>query len=84
MALKSYLYEQDRESTWKHLVMKLFGLRSRPGDRLPNVSKHWVKKAYRPVYDLVKDETGCLHADSQNILNTWKNYFCQTMNAHGT
>jgi hypothetical protein len=30
----------------------------------------------------VNDENGCLLADSQNILNIWKNYFPQLMNVH--
>jgi hypothetical protein len=31
---------------------------------------------------LVKDENGSLLADSHNILNRWKNYFSQLLNAH--
>jgi hypothetical protein len=30
----------------------------------------------------VKDENGDLLADSQNILNGWKNYFSQLLNVH--
>jgi hypothetical protein len=30
---------------------------------------------------LVKDEN--LLAESHNVLNKWKNYFCQQLNAHG-
>jgi hypothetical protein len=30
----------------------------------------------------VKDENGDLLADSHNILNRWKNYFSQLLNAH--
>jgi hypothetical protein len=30
----------------------------------------------------VKDENGDLHADSHNILNSWKNYFSQVLNVH--
>jgi hypothetical protein len=30
----------------------------------------------------VKDENGDLFADSHNILNRWKNYFFQLLNAH--
>jgi hypothetical protein len=30
----------------------------------------------------VKDENGDLFADSQNILNRWKNYFSQLLNVH--
>jgi hypothetical protein len=32
---------------------------------------------------LVKDERGDLLADPHRILNRWKNYFCQLLNAHG-
>jgi hypothetical protein len=31
----------------------------------------------------VKQENDDLLADSQNILYRWKNYFCQSLNAHG-
>jgi hypothetical protein len=41
------------------------------------------KKGYQPRTNLVKDENGDLLADSHNILNTWKNYFCQLLNVHG-
>jgi hypothetical protein len=30
----------------------------------------------------VKDENGDLLADSHNILNKWKDYFCQLLNVH--
>jgi hypothetical protein len=30
----------------------------------------------------VKDENGQLLADFHNILNRWKNYFCQLLNVH--
>jgi hypothetical protein len=30
----------------------------------------------------VKDENGDLFADSQTILNKWKNYFSQLLNVH--
>jgi hypothetical protein len=33
--------------------------------------------------DLVKDERGDFLADPQNILNRWKNYFCQFLNVQG-
>jgi hypothetical protein len=33
--------------------------------------------------NLVNDENGDLFADSLNILNRWKNYFCQLLNVHG-
>jgi hypothetical protein len=31
----------------------------------------------------VKDENGDMVADAYNILNMWKNYFCQILNVHG-
>jgi len=40
------------------------------------------KKGYQPRTDLVKDKNGDLLADSHNILNRWKNYFCQLLNIH--
>jgi hypothetical protein len=33
------------------------------------------KRGYQPGYNLVKDENDDLFADSQSILNRWKNYF---------
>jgi hypothetical protein len=32
---------------------------------------------------MVKEENGDLLTDSNSILNRWKNYFCQVLNAHG-
>jgi hypothetical protein len=32
---------------------------------------------------MVKAEIGVLLADSNSILNRWKNYFCKLLNAHG-
>jgi hypothetical protein len=32
---------------------------------------------------LVKDNRGDIVADPQNILNRWKNYFCDLLNVHG-
>jgi hypothetical protein len=32
---------------------------------------------------LVKEERGDLFADRHEILNGWKNYFCQLLNVHG-
>jgi hypothetical protein len=40
------------------------------------------KKGYQPRNNFVKDENGDLPADSQNILNWWKNYFSQLLNVH--
>jgi hypothetical protein len=40
------------------------------------------KKGYQPRSNLVKDESGDLLANSYNILNLWKNYFCQLLNAN--
>jgi len=31
---------------------------------------------------LVKDENGDQFADFYNIMNGWKNYFCQLLNVH--
>jgi hypothetical protein len=33
--------------------------------------------------NLIKDENGDLLAESHNIMNRWKNYFCQLLNMHG-
>jgi hypothetical protein len=41
------------------------------------------KKCYQPRINLGKDENGDLLAVSHNILNRWKNYFCQLLNVHG-
>jgi hypothetical protein len=38
------------------------------------------KKGYQPRSNLVKDENGELLADSQNILNRWKDYYSQLQN----
>jgi hypothetical protein len=40
------------------------------------------KRGYQTRDNLVKDENGDLHTDSDNILNTWKNYFSQLLNVH--
>jgi hypothetical protein len=40
------------------------------------------KKGYQPRTNLVKDERGNLLAESYKILNMWKNYFSQLLNAH--
>jgi hypothetical protein len=40
------------------------------------------KRDYQPRNNLMKDENDELLADSQNILNTWKNYFSQLLNVH--
>ncbi|PNF22344.1 hypothetical protein B7P43_G18298 [Cryptotermes secundus] len=39
-------------------------------------------RGYQPSSNLVKDENGELLADSQNILNRWRNYFSQLLNVH--
>jgi hypothetical protein len=41
------------------------------------------KKGYQPKTNFVKDERGNLIEDCHNILNRWKNYFCQLLNVHG-
>jgi hypothetical protein len=38
--------------------------------------------SYQRRSNLVKDENGDLLADSNNILNKWKNYFSQLLNLH--
>jgi hypothetical protein len=40
------------------------------------------KRVYQLRNTLVKDENGDLLADSDNILNMWKNYFSQLLNVH--
>jgi hypothetical protein len=40
------------------------------------------KRGYQPRNNLVNDENGDMLADSQNILNSWKNYFSQLSNVH--
>jgi hypothetical protein len=45
--------------------------------------KKEFKKSYQPRTNLVKDERGDLLVDPHKILNRWKNYFCQLLNAHG-
>jgi hypothetical protein len=41
------------------------------------------KKGYQPRTYLAKYENSDLLVDSHNILNRWKNYLCQLLNAHG-
>jgi hypothetical protein len=41
------------------------------------------KEGNQPRTNYVKDENGELLADFHNILNRWKNYFCQLLNVHG-
>jgi hypothetical protein len=41
------------------------------------------KKGYQPRINIIKDENGTLIADSQNVLNRWKNFFNQVLNVHG-
>jgi hypothetical protein len=40
------------------------------------------KRGHQPRSNLVKDENGDLLADSNNILNRWKNYYSQLLSAH--
>jgi hypothetical protein len=40
------------------------------------------KKGYQPRTNFVKDERGDLLADPNEILNRWKNCFCQVLNIH--
>jgi hypothetical protein len=41
------------------------------------------KKGYQPRINIIKDENGNLLADSQNVLNRWKNFFNQVLNVNG-
>jgi hypothetical protein len=41
------------------------------------------KKGYQPIINIIKDENGNLLADLQSVLNRWKNFFKQVLNAHG-
>jgi hypothetical protein len=41
------------------------------------------KKGYQPRINIMKDENGNLLADSQTVLNRWKNFFNQVLNLHG-
>jgi hypothetical protein len=41
------------------------------------------KKGYQPIINIIKDENDNLIADPQNVLNRWKNFFDQVLNAHG-
>jgi len=41
------------------------------------------KKGYQTRTNIVRDENGDLLADSRNILNWLKNYFCQLFKVHG-
>jgi hypothetical protein len=40
------------------------------------------KRGYQPRSNLVRNENGDLLADSNSILNRWKSYFPQLLNAH--
>jgi hypothetical protein len=40
------------------------------------------KRGYKTRRNLVKDENGDLLADSHNIFNKWKNYYCHLLNVH--
>jgi hypothetical protein len=41
------------------------------------------KKGYQHSTNLVKEESGDLLAVPNKILNRWKNYFCELLNANG-
>jgi hypothetical protein len=47
------------------------------------MGKTEFKMGYQPRTNLVKDERGDLLSVPQNILNRWKNYFCQLLNVQG-
>jgi hypothetical protein len=40
------------------------------------------KKGYQPRTNFVKDKRGDLLAEPHNILNRWKNYFCQLLTVY--
>jgi hypothetical protein len=40
------------------------------------------KEVYQPRINIIKDESSNLLADSQNVLNRWKNFFNQVLNVH--
>jgi hypothetical protein len=40
-------------------------------------------EGYQPRSNLVKDDNGDLFADSDNILDSWKNFFCHLLNVCG-
>jgi hypothetical protein len=39
-------------------------------------------EGYQLRINIIKDENGYLLADSQNVLNRWKNFFNQVLNVH--
>jgi hypothetical protein len=41
------------------------------------------KKGYQPRINIIKDKNGNLLADTQNVLNRWKNLINQVLNVHG-
>jgi hypothetical protein len=41
------------------------------------------KKGYQPRINIIKDVSGNLLADPQNVLNRWKHFFNQVLNIHG-
>jgi hypothetical protein len=46
------------------------------------MGRNKFKRRYQLRSNLVKDENDDLFADSHNILNRWKNYFCQLLKVH--
>jgi hypothetical protein len=44
---------------------------------------NYFKKVYQPITNLIKGENGNLLADSHNIFNRWRNYFCQLLIVRG-
>jgi hypothetical protein len=47
------------------------------------IGTNQFKKDYQPRINSVKGENGDQLVDSHNILNMWKNYFCQLLNVCG-
>jgi hypothetical protein len=49
-----------------------------------NKKIRYLYRGYQLRNNIAKDENGDLLADSNNILNRWKNYFSQLLDVHNT
>jgi hypothetical protein len=47
------------------------------------VGTNEFKKGYQPKINIIKNENGNLIADTQSVLNRWKNFFSQVLNIRG-